>query len=227
MVKAESRRLMLQQVSAAAGASPTRTFAVNIRTPDLGDGKKVKLERPRGREPNLGRPALARIPRPHRRRAQRRGHARAAHDDHALHRRRLDRHRSDQTSRGPAGDRCCRDSSTRTSPSPTTPSPAARSAVFRSERRLDKILSTIKKGDWLFIQFGHNDMKEKGDGIGAFTSYKTDLKKYIAAAREKGAQPVVLTSMHRRRFDDNGKIVNTFGDYIEAARQAAAEEKVR
>jgi hypothetical protein len=68
-------------------------------------------------------------------------------------------------------------------------------------------------------------MKEKGEGVGAFTSYKADLKKYIAAARERGAQPVVITSMHRRRFDDDGKIVNTFGHYIEAARQAAAEEK--
>jgi lysophospholipase L1-like esterase len=96
---------------------------------------------------------------------------------------------------------------------------------FRAEKRLDKILSTIKSGDYLFIQFGHNDMKEKGDGIGAFTSFKADLKRYVAAARERGAHPVLITSMHRRRFDGDGKIVNSFGDYIEAVRRAAAEEQ--
>src|SRR5438067_5359594 len=47
---------------------------------------------------------------------------------------------------------------------------------FIAEKRLEKILSVIKPGDWLFIQFGHNDMKEKGEGVGAFTTYKRDLE---------------------------------------------------
>jgi lysophospholipase L1-like esterase len=97
---------------------------------------------------------------------------------------------------------------------------------FRSEKRLDKILEQIKPGDFLFIQFGHNDMKEKGEGVGPFTSYKADMKQYVAEARKRGATPVIVTSMHRRRFGSDGKIENTFGDYIEAARQAAAEDKV-
>lgn len=93
-------------------------------------------------------------------------------------------------------------------------------------RRLDKVLSLIKRGDYLFLQFGHNDQKEKGEGIGAFTSYKADLKKFVLAARERGAVPVLVTSMHRRTFDTQGKITNSLGDYPEAVRQLAREENV-
>lgn len=94
----------------------------------------------------------------------------------------------------------------------------------RGARRLEKVLSLIKPGDFLFLQFGHNDMKEKGEGIGAFTSYKTDLKMFVAEARKRGATTVLVTSMHRRTFDANGKITNSLGDYPEAVRQLAREE---
>lgn len=96
---------------------------------------------------------------------------------------------------------------------------------FRSARRLEKVLSLMKPGDYLFIEFGHNDQKQQGPGIGAFTSYKRDLEEYIKAIRAKGGIPVLVTSMHRRNFDGNGKIVNTLGDYPEAVRQVAREEK--
>src|SRR5204862_3580199 len=55
---------------------------------------------------------------------------------------------------------------------------------FTGAHRLDKILSTIKPGDYLFIQFGHNDQKDKTPGAGAFTTYKDALKHYIAEARK-------------------------------------------
>lgn len=97
---------------------------------------------------------------------------------------------------------------------------------FRSARRLEKVLSLMKPGDYLFIEFGHNDQKQKGEGIGPFTSYKRDLKYYIGETRKKGGIPVLVTSMHRRSFDSTGKIVNTLGDYPAAVRQTAAEEKV-
>lgn len=93
-------------------------------------------------------------------------------------------------------------------------------------RRLDKILSQMKSGDYLLIQYGHNDEKEKGDGIGAFTSYKASLKHFIAEARKKGGIPIVITPVHRRTFDKEGKIINSHGDYPEAVRQAAKEENV-
>jgi len=97
---------------------------------------------------------------------------------------------------------------------------------FASARRLEKILSLMKKGDYLFIEFGHNDMKQKGEGIGAFTSYKKRLESFISEVRKQGGIPVLVTSMHRRRFDSTGHIVNTLEDYPDAVRQTAKEENV-
>jgi hypothetical protein len=59
-----------------------------------------------------------------------------------------------------------------------------------------------------------------------FTSYKEQLKLYIAEARRKGATPVLVTSMPRRHFGADGKIANSLGDYPQAVRQTAAEEGV-
>ena len=87
-------------------------------------------------------------------------------------------------------------------------------------------MSVIRAGDWLLIQMGHNDQKEKGEGVGAFTTYKESLKQFIAQAREKGATPVLVTPMNRMTFDAEGKITNSLGDYPEAVRQTGAEEKV-
>ena len=95
-----------------------------------------------------------------------------------------------------------------------------------SAKRLDKVLSLLKKGDYVLIQYAHNDEKEKGDGIGAFTSFKASLKKYVEEIRKKGGNPVLITPMHRRTFDNDGKITNSHGDYPEAIRQAATEENV-
>jgi lysophospholipase L1-like esterase len=97
---------------------------------------------------------------------------------------------------------------------------------FWGEKRLEKILSLMKKGDYLFIEFAHNDQKLKGPGIGAFTSYKDMIRKFIVAVREKGGIPFLVTSMNRRNFDSSGQIRNTLGDYPEAMRQMAAEEKL-
>jgi lysophospholipase L1-like esterase len=97
---------------------------------------------------------------------------------------------------------------------------------FRKAGRLQKILYTMKPGDYLFIEFGHNDQKQKGEGIGPWTSYKSDLKKFVALVREKGGIPVLVTSMHRRSFDSIGNVVNTLGDYPAAVRKVAEEDKV-
>jgi len=94
---------------------------------------------------------------------------------------------------------------------------------FKGEKRLQKLLSQMKKGDYLFIEFAHNDQKPGGSHVDAFTTYKDDLKFFIAEARKKGGKPVLVTSMHRRRFDENGKIINTLENYPEAMRQTATE----
>jgi lysophospholipase L1-like esterase len=96
---------------------------------------------------------------------------------------------------------------------------------FIAEKRFEKELSLMKAGDYAFVQFGHNDMKQKGPGIGAFTSFKKDLKYFIAEVRKKGAIPVLVTSMQRRSFDSaTGKIKETLENYPEAMRQTAKEE---
>ncbi len=98
---------------------------------------------------------------------------------------------------------------------------------FIAENRLKKILACIKPGDYMFIQFGHNDQKpEKSDYVEPFTGYKELLKFFIGEVRKHDAIPVLVTPMLRRRFDDNGKIINTHGDYPEAMRQTAREENV-
>jgi lysophospholipase L1-like esterase len=94
---------------------------------------------------------------------------------------------------------------------------------FVTEKRLDKIMSTIKSGDYLFIQFAHNDMKP---GAVSLDDYKRLLADYIAQTRAKGATPVLVTSMNRRTFDDSGHITNSFGGYPDAMREVAAQQKV-
>lgn len=98
--------------------------------------------------------------------------------------------------------------------------------TFVSSKRFAKLLIKIKKGDYLFIEFGHNDQKQKGEGKGPYTSYKSDLKYLVDEARKKGANPVLVTSMHRRSFDENGKVINTHGEYPNAVRLLAKEENV-
>jgi lysophospholipase L1-like esterase len=95
---------------------------------------------------------------------------------------------------------------------------------FFGEKRVDKLMTIIRPGDYLFIQMGHNDQKDKGEGVGAFTTYKSDLKRFAAMAKAQGATVVLVSPMARLSFNDAGKIVNTLGDYPEAVRQAAKED---
>lgn len=99
---------------------------------------------------------------------------------------------------------------------------------FISGLRLAKILSQIKSGDYLFIQFGHNDEKKNWPQtyVEAHTTYKAYLKAFIAEARLRGATPVLVTPMQRRNFDAHHKIMNTHGDYPAAVREVAREEQV-
>lgn len=98
---------------------------------------------------------------------------------------------------------------------------------FISELRLAKILTTLKAGDWLLIQFGHNDQKTQWPQTYADpeTTYPAYLKVFIAEAKRRGAHPVLVTSPERRNFRD-GRIQDTLGAYAEAARRVAREEDV-
>jgi lysophospholipase L1-like esterase len=93
-------------------------------------------------------------------------------------------------------------------------------------RRLDKVLSTMKPGDYLFIQFGHNDMKEHGPGVGPFTSYTAALRTFVDGARSKGGIPVLVTSVNRRMMDSTGHVTNSLKQYPDAVRQLAKSASV-
>ncbi|WP_414663779.1 GDSL-type esterase/lipase family protein [Horticoccus sp. 23ND18S-11] len=94
-------------------------------------------------------------------------------------------------------------------------------------RRLDKILSVMQPGDWLIMQFGHNDQKQIAAKSGApFTTYKEELKRHVDGARARGGIPVIVSPMERRGFDDAGQVRPSLIEYADAARQAAQELQV-
>lgn len=95
--------------------------------------------------------------------------------------------------------------------------------AFEDRHRIDKIWNKIKPGDYLFIQFGHNDQKY---GNSTKSGYRKRVKEWILKAKQLGAIPVLVTSMNRRVFDENNKIVNTLDDFPDAMREIAKEENV-
>lgn len=102
------------------------------------------------------------------------------------------------------------------------------SKSFIDEGRWDAVRDSLKKGDYVFIQFGHND--EKADKPAVYTdpqtSYRHNLEKYIRETRSKGATPVLLTPIVRRKFDESGKLIDTHGNYPDAVREVAAKLSV-
>ena len=225
-IKAELRRLMLERVRVAAGKIETRSFLVNVRTPKIPGGGEVLLK---DREKSF--------------------EARAW--DNRLTLEFTDEHPAVRTvtveSAGGVPTIYIVGDSTSTD-QPREPfnswgqmltrffKPEIAIANhgesgeslrgFLGENRWAKLLSVIQPGDYVLIQMGHNDQKEKGEGIGAFLSYKTDLRRFVSDTRQHGATPVLITPVNRLTFDAGGKITNSLGDYPEAVRQAAKEENV-
>ena len=223
-IKAESRRLMLEQAKVVPGKSITRTVNVNVRTAALPDGGSVKLK---DREKdylhwddkltlefNGARPGLCALE------IERVDNAVTVFllGDSTV----TDQPREPYNSWGQMLPRFLK-------PDVAVANHAESGESLRSSlgaRRLDKVLGSIKSGDYVFIQFGHNDQKERGEGVGAFTTYKASLKQFVSEARKRGATPVVITPVARRNFNAAGELVNNLGDYPEAVRQVAKEENV-
>jgi len=225
-VKAELRRLMLENVRVPAGKSDSRTFLVNVRRPSIFGGGEVRLK------------------------AREKESEAWAWDDritlefagaHAAVSAVSVKKADDVPTLFIAGDSTSTDQ-------PAEPYNSWGQMLTRffkpeiavanhgesgeslrgfiGERRLAKLLSVIRPGDYLLIQMGHNDQKERGEGVGAFTTYKADLERFVAEARKVGATPVLLTSMNRLTFDPDGQITNSLGDYPEAVRRVAREQNV-
>lgn len=99
---------------------------------------------------------------------------------------------------------------------------------FLGSYRLDKILTMMKKGDYVICEFGHNDQKEKMAGAGAWYNFSYNLKVFIDKVRAKGGNIIFVTPTQRRLFDDatHSKILETHGDYPDAMRAVAKREGV-
>ncbi len=99
---------------------------------------------------------------------------------------------------------------------------------FIAQLRFSKLLNQAREGDWLFIQFGHNDQKAEWPMtyLDPVQTYPAWLRSYIAEARRRGVHPVLVTSPERRNFDGAGRIKDTLGAYADAVRKVAAQENV-
>lgn len=99
---------------------------------------------------------------------------------------------------------------------------------FINEKRWDSIYKKLKKGDYVFIEFGHNDEKIQDSTryTNPHTTYRYNLIKFVQEAREKGAIPILLTSIARRNFNEKGVLVPTHGDYSLETRLTAQEYNV-
>lgn len=230
-VKAELRRLMLENVHTAAGKTATKTFTVNIRTQRIAATKgveagEVKLKAPRETvqeawawdnrltlEFNGSNPAVQSID------------IKPAKTptifllgDSTV----CDQPGEPYNSWGQMLPRFFK-------PGIAVANHGESGETYRDSlqrRRLDKILSVLRPGDTVLMQFGHNDQKQIKEGKGGpFTTYKDEIKAHVDAIRAHGGIPVIMSSMERRNFDANGKVVPSLIDYANAARQSAQELK--
>lgn len=100
--------------------------------------------------------------------------------------------------------------------------------TFIASNRLEKVLSMMKKGDYVVCEFGHNDQKEKRPGDGAYYHFAYHLKLFIDKVRAAGGQLIFVTPTQRRFFDEatHSKIQETHLDYPDAMRTVARREGV-
>lgn len=99
--------------------------------------------------------------------------------------------------------------------------------TFISEGRWQSIVDELNKGDYVFVQFGHNDSaKEKGERYTPPEDYRRNLIRFVEEVRAKGGNLILLTPVMRRRFDKDGRFYDTHGEYPDIVRTVAHEYKV-
>ena len=216
-VKAELRRLMLEKVPVAPGTKVSRTFIVNIRTPVISESNHVHLktreetseiwdwDEKMTLEFNGTHPCL----------------------------RGLEIKKADVPTVFVMGDSTVCDQPAepwnswgQMLPRFFKPEIAVANHAESGEtvadslraQRFAKIFSLMKRGDYLFVQFGHNDMKSHAPD--ALETYKSDLKKVVERTRSLGGTPVLVTSMERKA----GLEAPTLMGYPDAVREVAKEE---
>ncbi|SFL21670.1 rhamnogalacturonan acetylesterase [Lysobacter sp. cf310] len=99
--------------------------------------------------------------------------------------------------------------------------------TFIEEGRWQALLDGLQAGDWVLIQFGHNDQSvEKPDRYTPLADYERNLARFVADVRARGATPILLTPVARRRYDGEGRVQDSHGEYPGRVRALAAREHV-
>lgn len=224
-IKTESRRLMLEKVETKAGEFVTRMFTVNVRRPQITSDRTTKLNSRELGPPmhpdwddqltfefNGKRPGVASL---------------------AI------QQTTEALTVFIAGDSTVTDQRNEPfagwgqmlprffGPGVAVSNQAESGLALRSfeyQRRLEKLLSMMQSGDYLLIQFGHNDQKDQREGAGPFTTYKARLAEFVEAVRARRGIPILVTSMERLRMDEDGTQTPTLADYAEAVRQVGKEQ---
>jgi lysophospholipase L1-like esterase len=221
-VWAEARRLMLEKIAVGANGSDTRTFDTNLRIPEIG-GDSANLVKLKPREiGNLDWDRKLTV---------------EFNGDHPSFRS-ISVEPINEPTIYLAGDSTVVDQDVEPwtawgqmlprffKPGIVIANHAESGETIRSfatEQRLAKVMSLLRTGDYLFIQFGHNDQKPHAVSL---DDYKQLLINYIRQTRDKGATPVLVTSMNRRTFDADNRISNSLDGYPAAVREIAAAEDV-
>lgn len=101
------------------------------------------------------------------------------------------------------------------------------SRTFIEQGWWQKIIDNVQKGDYVVIQFGHNDSAEdRPDRYTPPADYIANLSRFVDEVKAKGGKPIICTSVVRRRFDKNGIFQDSHGEYVGLARQVAKDKKV-
>jgi lysophospholipase L1-like esterase len=218
-IKAEARRLVLERAKVASGETVTRTLIVNVRRPEFSAGDRVRLKQREletemitwddrltleflGNHPSIRWLEIAPTNVP----------TIFLCGDSTV----CDQPREPWNSWGQMLPRFF-------GPGVAVANYAQSGESIKSSlsaKRFDKVFSLMKTNDWLLVQFGHNDMKDKATN--ALAVYKSNLKKIVARTRELGATPVLVTSMERK----NGIEQDTLAGYPQTVRDVAQEDGV-
>jgi lysophospholipase L1-like esterase len=214
-IKAETRRLMLEEVKVAQGRSEMRKFTVNVRRPEFASGRVQLKEREKGYlhwddrltlEFNGSAPRVAAL--------------------------------EIVPAKNPVTVYLMGDSTVTDQPAepwnswgqmlPRFFQPGIAVANYAESgesiksslgaKRFAKVYSLLKKGDYVFLQFGHNDMKDHAPD--ALATYKANLERFVDDVRQRGATPVLITSMERK----GGVERDTLGAYPETVRVVARDK---
>jgi lysophospholipase L1-like esterase len=225
VVRAESRRLMMEEVPTRKGERRTVTFVVNKRSPQITEGVDVKLKPAElgyldwdnrlTLEFNGAAPAVSQVT--------------IEPDTTAVtlflcgNSTVVDQSREPWASWGQMVTRWFGPEVAISNHAESGLS----AATFLGGRRLDKVLAMLRPGDYVFCEFGHNDQKERRPGDGAWYGFSYHLKVFIDRVRQAGGHIIFVTPTQRRAFSaDSLHILETHGDYPDAMRAVAQREQV-